>query len=244
MSGAPGTRGIPDQLPLGVTLRDQRSFANFVPGPNGGAVASLERLLAGSAGGAVLLWGARGSGKSHLLEACCGFPALHGEPVAYLPLGDARIAPEMLEGLADVRLLCVDDADRAAGDARFEEALFHLYNRAEQARCPMVLAAGSAPRSPPWRLPDLVSRLNAAVVWHLRELDDAGRRQALALHARERGFALGEDVTAYLMKHLRRDMVSLVDFLDRLDRSSLAAQRRVTLPFVRGLLEPGGQRTG
>ena len=240
MSGAPGTRGIPDQLPLGFTLRDRRRFENFVTGANGGAVASLRGLLDAQSGGVVLLWGPGGSGKTHLLEACCADPVLDAEPVAYLPLGDGRMMPEMLNGLAEVRLLCVDDADRAAGDPRFEEALFHLYNRAEQSRCPMVLAARSAPRSPPWRLPDLVSRLNAAVVWHLRELDDAGRREALKLHARDRGFTLSDEVIAYLMKHLRRDMVSLTDFLDRLDHSSLAAQRRVTVPFVRALLGAGG----
>ncbi len=101
----------------------------------------------------------------------------------------------------------------------------------------MVLTASTAPRTPAWRLPDLASRLTAAVVWRLRVLADDERREALKLHARERGFALSNEVLTFVMKRLRRDMVSLFAFLDRLDRSSLAAQRRITVPFVKALLE-------
>ena len=241
----------PDQLPLGVSLRNPRSFTNFVDGPNGAAVAALRALpgagdemnlqvvLDAGTGGVVYLWGGAGCGKTHLLEACCGDPILHGRPAAYLPLEDPRVAPEMLDGLADAELLCIDDVDSVAGDPIWEEALFHLYNRAEQAGCPMVFSARAAPRTPGWRLPDLVSRLTAAVVWRLHPLDDEQRREVLRVHARDRGFALGDEVTAYILRRLPRDMASLSAFLERLDRSSLAAQRRVTVPFVKALLEDG-----
>jgi DnaA family protein len=232
-----GVQRPPDQLPLGVSLRHQRSFSNFIAGQNAAAVAGLRDLLTRRAGGVVYLWGGSGSGKSHLLEACCGDASMHGRPVAYLPLGAPRVEPDMLAGLAGIELLCLDDVDRAAGDGAWEEALFHLYNQAEQASCPMVLAASVAPRTPSWRLPDLASRLTAAVVWRLRTLDDHERREALQLHARERGFALSDEVVTFVMKRLRRDMVSLSAFLERLDRSSLAAQRRITVPFVKTLLE-------
>ena len=237
MSEALDARRPPDQLPLGVSLRHRRSFSNFIVGQNAAAVAVLRDSLLAHAGGIVYLWGSSGSGKSHLLEACCGDASMHGRPVAYLPLGTAQAQPDMLNGLADIQLLCIDDVDRVAGDRAWEEALFHLYNQAEQAACPMVLAASAAPRAPAWRLPDLVSRLSAAVVWRLRALDDAERREALQLHARERGFVLSDEVVTFVMKRLRRDMVSLSAFLERLDRSSLAAQRRITVPFVKGLLE-------
>ncbi|MEE9266090.1 MAG: DnaA regulatory inactivator Hda, partial [Gammaproteobacteria bacterium] len=227
MNGVPVARRRPNQLPLGVTLRHPRGFSNFIAGPNAGAVAVLRDLLAGR-GGVVYLWGGSGSGKSHLLEACCGDASLHGRPVAYLPLAGSRVEPDMLNGLAGIELLCIDDVDSVAGDGAWEEALFHLYNQAEQASCPMVLTASVAPRTPAWKLPDLASRLTAAVVWRLHALDDTDCRAALQLHARERGFELSDDVVTFVMKRLRRDMLSLSTFLDRLDQSSLAAQRRVT----------------
>jgi DnaA family protein len=240
VNGVPGARRRPDQLPLGVTLKRQRGFSNFIAGPNAGAVAVLRDLLAGRVRGVVYLWGGRGSGKSHLLEACCGDASLHGRPVAYLPLAGSSVEPDMLNGLADIALLCIDDVDSVAGNGDWEEALFHLYNQAEQASCPMVLTASVAPRTPAWKLPDLASRLTAAVVWRLHALDDSECRAALQLHARERGFELSDEVVTFVMKRLRRDMRSLSTFLGRLDRSSLAAQRRITVPFVKALLEEGG----
>lgn len=232
--------GPPGQLALGVTLPSRRSFANFVPGPNAAAVAALQKLLAGGADGAVYLWGGPGSGKSHLLEACCGHPAARGGPAAYLALGGGA-APGMLDGLAEAGIVCIDETHLGAGDPAWEEALFHLYNRADQGGCLMIFAARAAPRSPPWRLADLVSRFSAAMVWRLHPLGDADRREALRRHARDRGFELGDEVTDYLMRRLPRDMGSLTGFLERLDRSSLAAQRRVTVPFARALLGEGGE---
>ena len=192
-------------------------------------------------GGVLYLWGAPGTGKSHLLEASCGDAAVADRRVAYLPLGDARLEPAMLRGLADVDLLCIDDVDAKAGDRAWEEALFHLYNQAELASSQMILTGAVAPRSPEWSLADLASRLAAGVVWRLRALDDSARREALEAYARERGLILGDEVTSYVLKRLRRDMSSLSAFLDRLDRSSLAAQRRITVPFVRSLLEDDDQ---
>lgn len=240
MNGARGSGGAPDQLALGVTLTSRRRFANFVPGPNAAAVAALQDLLARGAGGAVYLWGGAGSGKTHLLEACCAHPAVRDRPAAYVALGDGGAAPGMLDGLAEAGIVCIDDAHAVAGDPAWEEALFHLYNRADQAGRLMVFAARAAPRATPWRLADLVSRFTAAVIWRLHPLADRERREALRRHARDRGFELGDEVTDYLMRRLPRDMESLTGFLERLDRSSLAAQRRVTVPFVRDLLEATG----
>lgn len=232
-----GAERRPGQLPLGISLRHPRSFSNFIAGRNAALVAMLRDLLCRRSAGVVYLWGAGGTGKSHLLEACCGDASMRGRPVAYLPLASSQLEPDMLTGLADIELLCIDDVHRAAGDVAWEEALFHLYNQAEQAACPMVVSASVAPRTPAWRLPDLASRLTAAVVWRLRALADGERREALQLHARERGFELSDEVVTFVMKRLRRDMASLSAFLERLDESSLAAQRRVTVPFVKALLE-------
>ena len=244
MSSEVGARPRPDQLPLGVTLRHRRSVSNFIAGPNAGAVAVLRNLLSCGEGGVVYLWGAPGTGKSHLLEACCGDASVQERQVAYIPLADTHLEPPMLGGLADIELLCIDDVDAKAGDEAWEEALFHLYNQAELASSPMVLTATVAPRRPAWKLPDLASRLTAGVVWRLRPIDDGARREALQLHARERGFTLADEVATYVMKRMRRDMVSLFAFLDRLDRSSLAAQRRVTVPFVKALLEEDDNQSG
>ena len=54
--------------------------------------------------------------------------------------------------------------------------------------------------------------------------------------ARLRGLELPPETGRYLLNHYRRDMASLCALLDELDLASLAAQRRLTIPFVKGIL--------
>ena len=64
----------PIQLPLGVRLRDDATFANFYPGANAAALGYVERLCEADAGwteSLIYLWGADGVGRSHLLQAAC-----------------------------------------------------------------------------------------------------------------------------------------------------------------------------
>jgi len=86
-------------------------------------------------------------------------------------------------------------------------------------------------------LPDLASRVAAALVVRLAPLVDSDRAQALQRRARDLGFTVPTDVAAYLLRRFPRDLPSLFGLLDRLDEESLAAQRKVTLPLVRALLE-------
>jgi DnaA family protein len=85
-------------------------------------------------------------------------------------------------------------------------------------------------------LPDLVSRLGWGPVFQLSALTDIEKRGALQLRAHRRGLEMGDEVADYLLKRCPRDMDSLFNLLNRLDHASLAAQRRLTIPFVRQLL--------
>lgn len=217
------------QLALGVTLRAAAVFANYVPGPN------VEALSALKAAGRdpIWLWGPHGSGKTHLLQAACA--ATEG-PAAYFPL-KLKLPPQALRGFAHCRVLCVDDVDAVAGDIEWEQSLFRLYNEAAELPSRLVFAAGSAPRQIEWRLEDWRSRAAACVVYHLRELDEPERAEALRLRAAQRGLQLPSETLDYLMKRMPRDLSTLFEILDELDEASLAAQRRLTIPFIRDALE-------
>lgn len=218
------------QLALGVRLRDDATFASFVTGENGELVAAL-----GAGGPHLWLWGAPGCGKTHLLQAAC---TAAGGPAAYLPLGRAALLPpQALAGYEAARLLCLDDADAVAGDGDWERALFGLFNACADLRTRLVFAARAAPRSLPWVLEDWRSRAAACVVYQVRELDEAGRVEALRRRAALRGIELPPETVDYLMKRTARDLRSLITVLDALDEASLAAQRRLTVPFIRAALE-------
>jgi DnaA family protein len=219
------------QLALGVRLRADAIFESYWPGPNGEIVAALQL----PAGAPLWLWGAHGSGKTHLLQAVC---AAAGAAAAYFPLNRSlALPPDALAGYERTRVLCVDDVDAVAADPAWERALFRLFNEAAELQTRLIFAAAVAPRQANWVLDDWRSRAAACVVYQLRELDDEGRIEALRLRAAQRGLQLPYETSEYLLKRMPRDLRSLFEVLDRLDEASLAAQRRLTIPFIRDALE-------
>jgi DnaA-homolog protein len=219
------------QLPLGVRLRADALFESFAPGPNTEVIAALR------APGALplWLWGARGAGKTHLLQALC---AAAGERAAYFPVSrDAALPPDALQGFESAPLLCIDDVDAVAGDGAWERALFRIFNEVSELHGRLVFAAALPPRQAEWVLDDWRSRAAACVVYQVRELDDRGRVEALRLRAAQRGLQLPQETSEYLLKRMPRDLPSLLRVLDDLDEASLVAQRRLTIPFIRDALE-------
>jgi DnaA family protein len=224
------------QLPLGLRLGDHARFRNFFAGPNAELLAALRALAGGT--GARLLYcsGAPGTGKSHLLQAACAEAREQGRTAWYLPLA-AELPPAVLEGLEQQDLICLDDLQRVAGVTVWEEALFHLHNRVREQGGALVVAGQGRPEESGLRLPDLVSRLHWGLLYRLQELDDAERLAALQLRAASRGLDLPTETGDYLLRRCSRDLPALFALLDHLDVASLAAQRRLTIPFVRAVLQ-------
>jgi len=219
------------QLALGVRLRAGAVFESFAVGQNAEAVDALRRLSVLP----VWLWGLSGCGKTHLLQAVC---AAGGGNAAYFPLDRVlALPPEALLGFAANSVLCVDDVDAVAGDPAWEQALFRVFNEAAELGTHIVFAAHEAPRQISWCLDDWQSRAAACVVYHVRELDEAGRVEAMQKRAAQRGLELPAETVEYLLKRVPRDLKSLFDLLDELDEASLVAQRRLTIPFIRDAIE-------
>lgn len=226
------------QLPLGLRLGDHARFRNFFAGPNAELLAVLRALPEGEGPRLIYCSGAPGTGKSHLLQATCAAAREQGRSAWYLPL-EPRLSSAVLEGLDQQELLCLDDLQRVAGHAAWEEALFHLYNRVREQGGALLVAGNGRPEELGLGLPDLVSRLHWGLLYRLQELDDAERLAALQLRAASRGLDLPADTGDYLLRRCPRDLPALFELLDRLDVASLAAQRRLTIPFVRSVLLPG-----
>lgn len=226
------------QLTLDVALREGASFDTFHPGDQPLGPEAVQALARGHGETQIYLYGEAGCGKTHLLEAACHRVAADGGRIAYLPAGlVARSGPEALEGWQTLDLMALDDMDLFPRDAELERALFDLLNRLREAGVRLLLASRAAPRALSLSLPDLRSRLLWGPVIHLQELDDEYKPEVLAARARRRGFELPREVCEYLLRHYRRDLPSLMQVVDHLDEASLASKRRITVPFVRRLLE-------
>lgn len=223
------------QLALPLKLADHAVFASFLTNSNEALVATLSAIASGGDGHGCWLWGAPSTGKTHLLQAVCDAA---GNRSIYLPLSMLIDAgPEILDGLARRELICIDDVDLIAGQAAWESALFDLANQVFDAGAQLVLSANATPRECGLDLADLQSRFARLPVFQIHALDEDERVSALQLRSRHRGLDLPDDTARYLLKRSRRDMASLYELLDRLDDEALRAKRRLTIPFVRGVLE-------
>lgn len=226
------------QIPLPFTRFERYELAHFRPGDNHLVLEHLKGLAAGGKPTTTYLWGERGSGKSHLLQAMCTRLSRDNAKTAYVPLEQHEtLTPDLLEGMEQLDLVCIDDVDTVAGEAEWERALFNLFNRMGDARRLLILAASRSPNGLAITLPDLRSRLQAAVIFHLQALSETDRVTALKQRADLRGIELTEEVTAYLVRRIPRDTHTLFQLLERMDQASLAAKRKITIPFVRDLLD-------
>ena len=222
------------QIPLGLKLREEDAFSNFVAVGNEQLVASLQR----DDDKMMFIWGGASIGKSHLLHAWCKAQAEAGRSVAFLPLAQhAELSPEMCEGLETMDVVGLDDVQLIAGMQAWEEALFHLFNRLRDAGKHILIAGEAAPNGLGLKLKDLVSRLNAMLVMQVVDLSDQAKINVLKQKASDRGLELSNDVGQFLLRHYPRDMAKLVALLNQLDHASLAAQRRLTIPFVKQVIQ-------
>ena len=228
------------QLPLNLKLHDEAIFDNFLSCANAPLVEILKNFAIGKSESLIYCYGESGFGRTHLLQACCHAAQKNNHSVFYLPLAHhAEFSAAILEGLEEQECVCIDDIDHVLGDDAWEEALFHFYNRAREKETRLLVSAACSPKQLGCRLPDLQSRLSSALVLAIKKLTDAQKMQALQLRAESRGFYLSEEVMNYLIHHFSRNMRDLFQLLEKLDQASLIEKRRITLPFVKWVMQFG-----
>lgn len=226
-----------NQLTLGVGFKDEGTFANYYAGKNSLLVEELKKAAQGSGERVIYFYGGGGQGCTHLLQACCHEAYQNGLSAAYLPLASLiDFSPDVLEGLESRDLICIDDVHMIAGKPIWEEAFFHAYNRIHDMGSRLIVTAKMAPKSLGLTLPDVVSRLSWGIVLQLQALTDDEKLQVLMMRAERRGLTLSEEVGKFILTHCPRHMSTLFSALDTLDKVSLAAQRKLTIPFVKTVL--------
>ncbi|MGH8119636.1 MAG: DnaA regulatory inactivator Hda [Gammaproteobacteria bacterium] len=226
------------QIPLALDPQHQPGFDLFVAGANAAVCEKVKKIASGNLASNLYLWGATGTGVTHLLQAACRQAAEQGRQSAYIPLGaHADLAPGMLENMEAPDLVCMDDIDQIGGVQEWEQALLHLYNRRRDLVQPMLIGAHTSPQNLNFSLPDLKSRMTWDLVYLLRVLSDADKIELLQRRAAARSFSLPRDVAEYLVKRVRRDLPHLVNIMSQLEQATLVEQRKLTIPFVKLLLQ-------
>ncbi|MGB0230088.1 MAG: DnaA regulatory inactivator Hda [Pseudohongiellaceae bacterium] len=224
------------QLPLGIRLNDEATFANFLVSSGNRQLFDVLTSTSPSVQ-LIYLWGAEGSGRSHLLQALCHRYAESGASALYLPLLSRHdFAPQILEHSHALSVICVDDLDAVATDSVWQEAMFHCFNEAAESNVLFVVTASRAPRDLDLSLADLRSRMQKGLIFQLQAADDGFKKQILQHRANLRGISLSDQVCDYILQRADRSLAGLIAVLERLDSESFQRQRRLTVPLVKDVM--------
>lgn len=219
------------------SLEAESSFDSYWPGDNRELLAELRQIVHGDRARRVLyFWGEAGSGKTHLLNACCQLAGALQKPHAYLPVSGAGPDRYRLERIEPQSLVCVDDLQNAAAGEAWQVALFGLYEKLLSHAGAMVVGANQPVGALNLGLKDLESRLVSGGVSRLAALSEPDKLAALQSRARQKGFELSDSVLQFITTYYQRDTASLFALLARIDSASLAEQRKITVPFIKSLL--------
>ncbi len=224
------------QLALDVALAPEPTLAAFVPAGNAAAVQHVRLWSEGRTRSPVpvYLWGPAGAGKTHLLRGAAHALRTQGLAVGWL---DAASAPgQAFDPGWDAVLL-----DQAQDwSAEQQHTAFNWFVNAlapADGRARAVLAAGRLPPADLALREDLRTRLGWGHVFELHPLSDEQARAALRQAAGARGLQLGDEVMDYVLARFSRDLGSLMQLLEQLDRYALQTQRAITIPLIRSMLE-------
>ena len=224
------------QIALDIGLASVPSFANFFAGPNDAASKHLA-LWAGNSLRAPVptyVWGAPGSGKTHLLKAAGQTLCDQGARFGWM---DASVMqpPDFDDAWAAVIL---DDCHLYTADQQ-QMAFNWFFNALSSAdgQPRWVLAAGSLPPADLALRDDLRSRLGWGHIFELHALTEPERRAVLRREADARGVFLGDDAMDFMLRRFSRDLSSLMQLLDKLDGYALQTQRAITIPLIKAMLE-------
>ncbi len=226
------------QLVLPFRLNEQFTFENFNVSANPVAIHHLQNKLHPENEWFYCIWGANGTGRSHLLQAICQDAINKKKSSIYLPLKESadQIQPEILDNLETYDLICLDDIDTFFGIASWEQKLFQLFNLCQLNHTKLIVSAAVSPMAMHINLADLQSRLNHGLTFQLQTLTDEQKIIALQLRATQEGMTLPNDCANYLLTHTKRDTKQLFSLLERLTHATLQQKRKLTIPFIKTIL--------
>jgi len=225
------------QVALDFKVHPLASFDNFIEGPNSQLIQELKAwvraLKSGSFPNCFYLWGERGSGKSHLLQASAERAAQLGLVVKHF---DPTAPLEPFE--PSCKLMVMDDIQDYD-----EQAQANCFNWFVNASLPTdgiqrgILVSATLPPTDLLVREDLRTRFAGGLVSAIGVLNESQRKSVLVQQASLRGLELRADVLEFMMSRFSRDLTNLVGWLDQLDAFALQSKRPITIPLIKDMLK-------
>lgn len=225
-----------EQFTLQFESNAEQSFASFYTANNLEAVKHLNSIANKSGEQQLFIWGNEGTGKSHLLQACCQAAYKNGFTAFYLDLSNDLAAPSILDGIESFDLVCLDNIQHCSNNAEWEIALFNFYNRQRANNSHLVISGDCPPKFLMIQLPDLKTRLAWGLTLKLQELSDEDLIAAFTCKAKYLGLDIPPTVGEFIKKNYSRNANRLWLLLPKLEQATLVAKRKLSVPFLKEIL--------
>ena len=240
-----------DDRGLVVGLQSKFRFSNFIEGKSNQLALAASLQVAENPGKAynpLLIYGAVGLGKTHLIHAIGNVIMQRpGARVAYLPA--MNFVRDMVSSLRHNRMdqfnqyyrsfdsLLVDDIQFFAGKSKSQEEFFHAFDALLQGDHQIVLTCDRYPREVD-QLPErLTSRFESGISYAIDPPDLETRAAILASKGAEAGVTLPEDVALFLGRRLKSNVRDLEGALRRVIMGSEFHNQEITIEYCREVLQ-------
>ena len=185
----------------------------------------------------LLIYGAKDSGKTYLIQALCNQFNNQGKSSFFLPMRQAiELSVDILDSLENIELVCIDGIESLVGNKAWEIGLFNLINRSFNSNNRLVFTSAKNIDGMNFELKDLDSRLRKIQSHELHSLADDDILYALKHIANLRCIELGSKEAQYLLTYADRNISDLVKILESLDQLSMEMKRKITIPLIKEVI--------
>ena len=221
-----------NQIPINFSFCNAKTLDNYISGENKHLIKALKEFAKNNHGQLIYLFGEKSTGKSHLCKAVFDI------------IEDTKILVNQhnFETLSDMDLqninyLIIDDFEIILEKRNNEDTLFYYINEFIISKKSLLISSINSTEQITFTKKDLKSRLTSNLIFNIKEISDERKVEVLKNITEDIGWTIEEKVCQYIMYHYRRDLFFLCNVLKSIDENSLALKKKVTIPFVKSIIE-------
>ena len=221
-----------NQIPINFSFCNAKTLDNYISGENKHLIKALKEFAKNNHGQLIYLFGEKSTGKSHLCKAVFDI------------IEDTKILVNQhnFETLSDMDLqninyLILDDFEIILEKGNNEDTLFYYINEFIISKKSLLISSINSTEQITFTKKDLKSRLTSNLIFNIKEISDERKVEVLKNITEDIGWTIEEKVCQYIMYHYRRDLFFLCNVLKSIDENSLALKKKVTIPFVKSIIE-------
>ena len=221
-----------NQIPINFSFCNEKTLDNYIAGDNKHLINALKTFAKGNHGQLIYLFGKKSTGKSHLCEAVFN---IIEDTKTLINQDNFSILTDI--DIQNINYLIIDDFDIILEKGNNEDTLFYYINEFILSKKSLLISSTKSTTQLTFTKKDLKSRLTSNLIFNIREISDNRKVEVLKNITEDIGWRIEENVCQYIMNHYQRDLFFLCNVLKSLDKSSLALKKRVTIPFVKSIIE-------